>query len=390
NAQSFPPSHEKVPSSREDSLRTIWQLRRDVRRLSALKGRAHGTPYAAKAVQYIVRRFRRAGYSTIIVDTFPLQVYRLTKVQAWISTDGKHWRKLRLGKDFIAAGHSPPLKGTWQVDTFARPGSAWKIPLLSSEQLLLARQKQVPILVLPTPKLTATIASEVAFPAVIQVRSTLPDFSYLRLTIESQSLHTLGWNVAALLKGLSSDSAWVVGAHYDHLGFIGQVTFPGANDNSSGVAMLLTLAHRMKAASPPPYDVWFVAFGAEELGLVGSRWWVQHPPYPLERMRGMLNFDLMGFGEKGIAIVGAADQPALWQRVDSVRTALGWNPPLLRRSMAANSDQFSFYEKGVPALFFYLEGGPGYYHDIYDRPQTLSWHGAYPFLRWIEEVLRLP
>lgn len=247
------------------------------------------------------------------------------------------------------------------------------------------------MLLVSRPKLMATVSAGQAALPVLYVRDTLKSPAFIRVRLRAEQFRTIGWNVSARLPGQRSDSAWVVGAHYDHLGYIGRAIFYGANDNASGVAMLLLLAEKMKRfPALPPYDIWFVAFGAEELGLIGSQHWVRQPPYPLERLRGMLNFDLMGFGEKGVAVVGAADQPAFWQRIDSVRSSPGWNPPLLLRPNAPNSDHYPFREKGVPALFFYLEGGPGFYHDIYDKAETLSWAAAVPFLRWMEAVLRLP
>lgn len=208
--------------------------------------------------------------------------------------------------------------------------------------------------------------------------------------MEGQALSTYGENILVRRKGLRADSAWVIGAHYDHLGRMGSATFWGANDNASGTAFLLALAERLTRQDSLPYDVWLVAFDAEELGLVGSQVWVTQPPYPLERLRGMLNFDLLGFGEKGVAVVGGSDQPDFWSRIDRLREKTGWNPPLLVRPTAPNSDHYPFRLKGVPALFFYLQGGPGYYHDIHDKPRTLTWAGTYPLLLWIEYILHSP
>ncbi len=376
--------------AQSDSLAVIRFLQKEVRRLTAFRGRGHGTADAARTVRYITQRFRKMGYG-VRVDTFPLSVYRLTEARVWVSADGRRWQKLRLGHDFVPAGFSKPIEGRWRVDTSApQPDAAWLTHMPLSQALRQARQGGAALLLLPQSKLIATVATASIAPSVIYIRDTLPVPAFVKVQLRGRLIQTIGWNVSAHLKGQKSDSAWVIGAHYDHLGRIGRATFWGANDNASGVACLLALADRMKKAPTPPYDVWFVAFGAEELGLVGSQAWVQRPPYPLQRLRGMLNFDLMGFGEKGLAVVGGADQPDFWQRIDSLRKACGWDPPLLLRPNAPNSDHYPFREKGVPALFFYLEGGPGYYHDIYDRPGTLTWVGAYPFLRWMQTLLQMP
>jgi len=132
----------------------------------------------------------------------------------------------------------------------------------------------------------------------------------------------------------------------------------------------------------------FVGFGGEEAGLLGAYYFVGRHAAELRYLKGMLNFDLVGFGEKGIAVVGAADQADFWARAVRHRPEDLAEVPYLLRPNAPNSDHYPFREKGYPALFFYLQGGPGYYHDPLDRPETLSWQGAYGLLRWVEGILR--
>ncbi|MCX7652042.1 MAG: M28 family peptidase [Bacteroidia bacterium] len=374
----------------QDSLSTIRILQKDVARLCALRGRGHADIGSEQAVRYIQKRFQSIGCE-LRVDTFPLNVYRIRRARLWISPDGRKWRRLRLGKDFIPLGTSPAIEGLWEIDTIPQRGRGW----LSNKALRTAYaeavQAKVAFLMMRDKKLTASVSTHPDRLPVFCVMDTLPLFRYVRVSLHGEMYQTVGWNVSARLQGRQSDSAWVVGAHYDHLGRVEGVTFWGANDNASGVAVLLSLAARLKASQQSlPYDVWFVAFGAEELGLIGSQFWVEHPPYPLGRLRGMLNFDLMGFGEKGVAAVGALDSPLFWAKVDEVRQALSLDIPLLLRPTAPNSDHYPFHEKGVPAIFFYLQGGPGFYHDINDKPETLTWRAAYPFLRWMEALLRQP
>ncbi|MDW8236767.1 MAG: M28 family peptidase, partial [Bacteroidia bacterium] len=182
----------------------------------------------------------------------------------------------------------------------------------------------------PQVKLTAALqAYPDPLPALSVQAQKLASAQKVRVRIRARSYQGQAHNLTVRLQGRSSDSAWVLGAHYDHLGRIGRAIFWGANDNASGSAFLLSLAAQLYALRDSlPYDVWMVFFAGEESGLLGSSYWVQHPPYPLARLRGMLNFDLMGFGEKGVAVVGASDQPIFWQRIDSVRREIGWEPSL--------------------------------------------------------------
>ncbi|MCS7298233.1 MAG: M28 family peptidase [Bacteroidia bacterium] len=362
-----------------------------MKRLCRFKGRGHGTPYAKRTVNYLYRRFKEIGLE-VRIDTFPLSVYRLKSVRVEVSSDKRKWRRLIEGEEFIPWSGSPSLRGSWQIDTLPVKNGAWITRLSLSQSLPEALEKQVALLVLLLPRLTASVSMQKGPLPVIFIRDSLPFYRYVRVNLKGSLRQTQGWNVSARLAGRSSDSAWVVGAHYDHLGFMRRAVFWGANDNASGVAFLLALATLLRQiGEKPPYDVWFVAFGAEELGLLGSQAWVAHPPLPLSRLRGMLNFDLVGFGEKGVAVVGAPDHPHLWQQIDSLRLDIGWQfPSLLLRPMTPNSDQYPFHQKGVPSLFLYLEGGPGFYHDIHDRPETLSWWGAYSLMRWVQAVLFLP
>ncbi|GIV25378.1 MAG: hypothetical protein KatS3mg026_1070 [Bacteroidia bacterium] len=373
-----------------DSVEAVRFLRREVRRLCRFEGRAPLTPGGRKAEAYLLKRLRQMGYSPQ-TQRVPLSVYRLTHAEAQALT-ARGWTRWKLGEDFLPSAGCPPLQGEWPVDTLPREGYAWWVPephpLTKVRQL--AREHGVALVLYPTPRLTGSIAPEPDSVAVVYRRGELQRPQQVRLRIQGRLEWGTAANVWVKRPGQRADSAWVVGAHYDHLGRVGSLTFWGANDNASGTALLLLLAQRLVQKPPPPYDVYLVAFTAEELGLIGSQAWVASPPYPLARVRGMINLDLVGFGEKGVAVVGGSDQPAFWERLDRLRVQQGWNVPLLVRPNAPNSDHYPFREKGVPAVFFYLQGGPGYYHDGQDRPATLTWTGAYPLLRWIEEVLYLP
>ncbi|RMF53764.1 MAG: M28 family peptidase [Bacteroidetes bacterium] len=373
-----------------DSTQAVRFLQKEVRRLCRFEGRAPLTPGGQKAEAYLIKRLRQMGYSPQR-QAFSLSVYQITlaKARTQVGRQRKPWK---LGADFLPAADCPPLHGEWLVDTLPREGYAWWVPtpqpLGTVRQL--ARAHRVAVVIYPLQRLVGSIALEPDSVAVVFRRQDLPQAQRISLRLKGRLVQGHAANVWVKRAGQRTDSAWVVGAHYDHLGRMGSLTFWGANDNASGTALLLLLAQRLAQSPPPPYDVYLVAFTAEELGLIGSQAWVMAPPYPLAQLRGMLNLDLVGFGEKGVAVVGGSDQPAFWERINRVRVQQGWNVALLVRPNAPNSDHYPFREKGVPALFFYLQGGPGYYHDGQDRPPTLTWQATYPLLRWIEGILFSP
>ncbi|MCI1188263.1 VanZ family protein [Hymenobacter sp. DH14] len=194
-------------------------------------------------------------------------------------------------------------------------------------------------------------------------------------------------NLAAVVRGTArTDSFLVVSAHYDHLGMMGpHVYFPGANDNASGVALLLELAaHYAKPENRPAYSVVFLLFGAEEAGLVGSEYFVKHPLVPLKRIKFLMNLDLLGTGEKGATVVNGRVFEGAYHRLTVLNDAHHYLPNLAARGRAANSDHFPFSEAGVPAFFLYTRGGSAAYHDVNDKPKALSlvgFNGAYGLVR---------
>ena len=197
-------------------------------------------------------------------------------------------------------------------------------------------------------------------------------------------------NLAAVVRGtIRPDSFLVVSAHYDHLGMMGpHVYFPGANDNASGVAMLLELAaHYARPENRPAYSVVFLLFGAEEAGLVGSRYFVAHPLVPLRRIKFLMNLDLVGTGEKGATVVNGRVYESAFRRLTALNDAHHYLPALGARGRAANSDHYPFSEAGVPAFFLYTRGGSAAYHDVNDRPKALSLVGFAGAFRLVRDFM---
>ena len=164
----------------------------------------------------------------------------------------------------------------------------------------------------------------------------------------------------------------IIGAHYDHLGTaglfdgkypIGQI-HNGADDNASGVAGLLELArYYSQNKSKEPFNFLFIAFGGEELGLQGSKYYTNHPVMPLEQMHFMLNMDMIGRynPERGIGIGGfgsAKEWPEVFNGVqqDGIKY-------FTDAAGKGASDHHNFYMHQVPVLFFHTGG-----HDDYHKP----------------------
>ena len=162
-------------------------------------------------------------------------------------------------------------------------------------------------------------------------------------------------------------------AHYDHLGRMGQATyFPGGNDNASGNGMLLAIAQEMVKHPLDDYNVVFIAFAGEEIGLLGSKYFVEHPIVPLKKIRFLLNLDIMGSGEEGITCVNATVFKNEFDRLVQLNQQAHFLSLVKSRGPAANSDHYFFTEAGVPSFFIYTMGPNKHYHDIYDTYEALS------------------
>ncbi|GAB4014647.1 M20/M25/M40 family metallo-hydrolase [Spirosoma koreense] len=173
----------------------------------------------------------------------------------------------------------------------------------------------------------------------------------------------------------------VIGAHYDHLGLGRQGSsldsipqgkiHNGADDNASGVAGLLELAQYFsKNGVKEAYNFLFMAFGAEELGLQGSRYYLNNPTLPLDRMNFMICMDMIGRynSQRGVGIggYGTSDTwPAVFKGVESTIKFF------TDRAGNGGSDNAAFYAKQIPVLFFHTGGHPDY-HKPTDDPEKID------------------
>lgn len=220
------------------------------------------------------------------------------------------------------------------------------------------------------------VASFVLPYAIINIRSESISerFYKIDLKIENEYYHNYETqNVIATIDGTHSiDSFIVFCAHYDHLGLMGKdVYIPGANDNATGVSILLDFAKYFNK-NKLKYSIVFVFTSAEEIGLVGSQYFVNNPLIDLSKIKFLINMDLIGSGENGIAVVNGENFSAEFNLLDSLNKENKYMVNIKKRGPAKNSDHYPFYEKGVPSFFVYTMGESKSYHDTTDTPENLS------------------
>jgi len=168
------------------------------------------------------------------------------------------------------------------------------------------------------------------------------------------------------------DEIVVIGAHFDHVGRRpGGIVFHGADDNASGTAAIVEIAEAFADLDPPPArTILIVGFAAEEKGILGSRYFVDHPPYPEDaRTIAMINCDMVGRNDPDrILLSGAASSPELHAAALEAATHVGLRVDRAIRPFLADSDQKPFYDQGIPVCFFFS----GLHEDYHQPTDTVD------------------
>lgn len=187
-----------------------------------------------------------------------------------------------------------------------------------------------------------------------------------------------GANLVASCPGTQADaSVIVVSAHYDHLGVRNGQTYHGADDNASGVALLLAVAERC-VATPFGHPLILVALDAEELGLQGAKAFLAHPPVPIARIALNVNFDMVGRNDQREVYIAG---PGRWPRLLPVLTAATQGAPITvsfghdtgssHDDWTHQSDHGVFHAAGIPFVYFGVENHADY-HEPTDTPDKIT------------------
>jgi hypothetical protein len=201
-------------------------------------------------------------------------------------------------------------------------------------------------------------------------------------------------NIVGIVEGngpLANETV-VVGAHYDHLGYaaaggsMARVKKPvmhnGADDNASGTTAVMELARRFAAQKDRQgRRIVFMTFSGEELGLLGSKHYCEHPLIPLDKTVAMLNLDMVGrmprdenTGKDKLLVEGNTTSKEWNGLVEKFNEKHGLQLKLDSKGIMPNSDHASFYFKGLPVLFFWT-GYHADYHRPTDTPDKINIEG---------------
>lgn len=189
----------------------------------------------------------------------------------------------------------------------------------------------------------------------------------------------------------------VIGAHYDHLGYgeegnalyhgTERMIYPGADDNASGTAGLFELASLLKKTNGLRANYLFVAFSGEESGLIGSKYFTEHPPVPLGKISYMLNMDMIGRlnDSTHVLTIGGYGTSPLWANVIGSTLNKKVFTLSIDSSGTGPSDHTSFYLKNIPVLFFFTGIHPDY-HRPSDQADKINYTGELQVIRLIYAI----
>jgi aminopeptidase YwaD len=362
-----------------------------------MHGRGYVNDGVNKAANYLIQEFSANANAKIKTQVFETSVNTFpSAMQVVLGND-----TLQPGKHYLVSNYSHSVKGTFPVvyldketffnkkkyAKFLNDAPANYFMLINMNEYVGEEKKQLVneinnyralaegIVVLTNQKLTWGGGEFLTTTPIIIIDKKLTPTVTQTITVNMDAELIPNFkckNIITTIEGERNDSSIVISAHYDHLGRMGvQTYFPGANDNASGTAMILCLANYYNTHKPK-YTTHIVAFAGEEIGLLGSRFFVKNPVINLKTVKQVINLDIAGTGNEGITVVNAESSTPLLNKMNSINTPQNLLPAIKIRANTSNSDHYWFTTLSIPSVFIYTLGGSMAYHDIYDTSNNLT------------------
>lgn len=366
-------------------------------------GRGYQDDGDKKSANFIQRELVKNGVKPIknnsYQQNFDLSINNIEECQ--LKLHSKDSSYLKLGKDYILYGSSPTTNLILENEKPVFISLSDKKLEKNIEKLInktivfdlstqdkgkvsaflrtLSKENIVPklIIIQNSSKMQYLMGRNVNKFPVIELKDALigKKIKYLELRIKANFIKDYqSQNVWGFVEGKKhKDSLFVFTAHYDHLGKIGDdCYFPGANDNASGVAVILDLA-KYYAENPSDYSIAFVFVSAEEIGLLGSTYAAENPLIELSDVKFLFNLDMCGTGSGGIALINGKKEIRASEHMISINSDKRYFNEIRIGGESCNSDHCPFVMKGVPAFFIFTFGCEyNEYHTIQDNGNNLS------------------
>ena len=387
-----------------------------VKELSSAKyqGRGYAEDGANKAGKYLAKEFAKAGVDEVICQPFTLNINTFPGKME-VSVDGK---KLIPGVDFTLREFNPGLKGEFKIyyiDTLNYNPDKIFADLESPEykgafvvcdfMFTYKHSKDFRKIASKAEcscsgmlytweeplKFYKAYGEKVREKPILWVKPSFPkDAKTIKVDMENKFLENYEcFNVIGKVEGKSHDSCYVFTAHYDHLGKLGKKTYyPGAHDNASGTAAIVTLAAHY-AKNQPEYDMYFIAFSGEDSNLHGSEWYVEHPLAPLSQIKYLINLDMIADNNPLQYCEVSKEGMRGFATFEQVNAEKGYFKAMDRHEIDGNSDHWPFALKNVPCIFLMNEGGDAYkyYHTVYDTYKNHIFTNYEPIFKLVRDFV---
>ncbi len=359
-------------------------------------GRGYVDNGVGRSADFIVNELKRIGVSTYKDESY-LQDYTFGVNTFPYSIEVKLDDKtLEIGQDYLLNANSGTAQGIFNTVEY-NSSNFYKgfVEPLNTEilifnftnlkdrdsisyfyQLAIQTAKHVPVIWITDTKMMYSVGRySMNYPMITIDKKAYQECKEVSLKINNKYIanyknsNVIGYIPPAKKCKLKPTNYIVLSAHYDHLGKMGQVIFPGANDNASGVAMVLSMA-KYYLKNQSEYGIVLCFFSGEEAGLVGSEYFVHHPYFKLKKVKFQLNIDIMGGASEGITLVNGSVLKEYFALMETINAENNYLPKVKKRGATANSDHHHFTESGVPAFFIYSMGAVKNYHDINDKAEN--------------------
>ena len=361
-----------------------------VKELSSAKyqGRGYAEDGANKAGKWIAKEFEKVGADEVVCQPFKLDINTFPGKMEF-SVDGK---KQVPGVDFTLREFNPSCKGAYVVCdfmySFKHRADFRKLQSkegCSNSGLIYTWESPL--------KFYKAYGEVVREKPINWVTPDFPtDAKTIKVDMENEFLKDYEcFNVIAKVEGKRHDSCYVFTAHYDHLGKLGKKTYyPGAHDNASGTATIITLASYY-AKNQPEYDMYFIAFSGEDANLRGSEWYAEHPVAPLNQIKYLINLDMIADNNPVQYCEVSNEGMDGFTVFEKINAEKSYFKELHRGELAGNSDHYPFAQRNVPCIFLMNEDGDAFkfYHTVHDTWKNSIFTNYEPIFNIITDFIEI-
>jgi len=419
---------ERKAQEKNDKI-TLANLKAHIEYLAddKLEGRRTGTQGELLAMQYIAAQFQKIGLQPKGTNGYT-QEFEINEGKKFSDADNSftvNGKKLELKKDYYPLSYSANASAEGSASVALREkGEPWFFDVkyvlddnrnnphfdindaIKEEAKLTKEKGGTALIILNSSQLVDNIqfdkndtTSSASVPVVYLTKDGLQNFfsdatdTYdIKLQVSLTHATRKARNVVGYLN-FNAPATVIIGAHYDHLGHgedgnaldsVGPI-HNGADDNASGTAALIELARMLQKTKTHNNNYLFIAFSGEELGLFGSKYWLDHPSINVAP-NYMINMDMVGrYDSSRKLTIGGYGTSPVWGQVFTTIT----DKNLVVKfdsSGVGPSDHTSFYRKDIPVLFFFTNSHSDY-HKATDDADKINYTGEVEIVDYIERIV---